>query len=280
METFIDQPANENSGGDLREFREVIARKDEFEARGWMVLEGRHLFDRLLYAGRSPLAVLCVPALDAEMRRLAGGRWPVFSLPEPEIGSLAGFPFHRGVLTLAIRPEIPDFSKGWTPPGDGLVLALPRITDEANLGAILRSAAAFGAATVLLGRGCADPFSRKSLRAGMGAALRLAMYRADPESLKVLRRSGFAVAAAHRSEGSLSLDAFEPAPRQVLVFGHESEGVPTDWLSPCDLSVWIPMEEGTDSLNVAVSAGILLWKARKRTDRVVEKSLEGAIDSV
>jgi tRNA G18 (ribose-2'-O)-methylase SpoU len=84
-----------------------------------------------------------------------------------EMAELLGFPFHRGTLALADRPKPPDPAE--LPAGHALVLW--NVTDPDNLGALIRSAAALGAARVFLGPGCADPYSRKALRASMACAL-------------------------------------------------------------------------------------------------------------
>lgn len=252
-------------------FRNLVVEAERLRAQGLLVLEGRHLFNRLLEGGGQPEAVLCVPALLDEMNGLSNGRWPVFALSEPEIGRLVGFSFHRGLLAVARRPTVSPFEGTAGLPRSVGVVALPRITDEFNLGAILRCAAAFGVRTVLLGHGCGDPFSRKALRSGMGASLRLQLYSAQPNALVALHQNGYRILAAHRSTAAVSLDEVTPQAPWVVVFGHETEGVPPDWFRECEQTVWIPMEGGMDSLNVAVSAGIVLWElVRKRRSVRIE----------
>lgn len=230
---------------------------------GLMALEGRHLVLRYVTSVGPLHAVVCVPSAAEEMTALSRGRWPVWIMPEPELGRWAGYPFHRGVLGLAARPLLLRWEDPVQPPVRMLVL--PQITDEANLGAIARSAAAFGFGAVVLGPGCADPFSRKAIRTAMGWSLKLAWYQVEgPDFLPTLAREGWQVVAAHRDGNERSLWDWIPGRRLVLLLGHETNGVPAEWLKGCDLTTWIPLEGGVESLNVAVSAGILLSYVSRR----------------
>jgi RNA methyltransferase, TrmH family len=132
------------------------------------------------------------------------------------------------------------------------------IQDPGNLGAILRSAAAFGFQEALLGPGCADPFSPRALRGGMGAAFLLPLRRVERLPL-----DGGRWYALDGGEGSLPMaraDLSEPV--RILV-GNEGHGWRDEALPPEVARLAIPME-GVESLNAAVAAGIACFETARR----------------
>lgn len=226
-----------------------------------MVLEGRILLDKALDAGLGIEAALCVPADLAAIEARAAGAFPVASLPSPEIAALAGFGFHRGVLALARRPEIPAPGADGAAVPDGHVLVLWNVTDPENLGLLSRSAAALGAAAIALGPGCADPFSRKALRTSMGNLLSRPLLRVDAASLAALRGPDRLLAAAALGPRSRDLRDFDPAGHAVaLVLGNEGYGLPDGIVDACDAALVVPMASGVDSLNVAAAGAVMMWE--------------------
>lgn len=132
------------------------------------------------------------------------------------------------------------------------------IQDPGNLGAILRSAAAFGFDEALLGPGCADPFSPKALRGSMGAAFLLPLRRADAIPFDAGRWY-----ALDGGEGALPLaDANLAAPLRLLI-GNEGHGWRHVELPPHVRRLAIPIR-GVESLNAAVAAGIACFEAARR----------------
>ena len=132
------------------------------------------------------------------------------------------------------------------------------IQDPGNLGAILRSAAAFGFQEALLGPGCVDPFSPKALRGSMGAAFLLAIRR--PECLLLDGGKWFAL---HGGKGALRLDEAElQEPVRILV-GNEGHGWKDMDLPPEVRYLAIPIQ-GMESLNAAVAAGIACYEVDRR----------------
>lgn len=151
-----------------------------------------------------------------------------------------------------------------TPRDDSFWIALDRIQDPGNLGSILRSADAFGAAGVILVDATADPFDPASVRASMGSIFALKLCRSDTESLLDWKRAGGwhlvgAAGAASRSFREVDY----PTPL-VLFMGSEREGLTAVQQAACDDLVRIPMTGRADSLNVSVAAGILLAEIASR----------------
>lgn len=177
-----------------------------------------------------------------------------------------GYPFHRGIYAVAMRPG--PRSAPLSPAG-GIWVALPELADESNLGSIIRTAAALGAAGILLSlnRG-ADPYSRKSIRHSSGAVFRLPVYQSLnlEHDLERFSEASFAILGLALTPESLPLHRLGPGDRakSVVLFGPEKGGLPQNWLDLCDRKLIIPMADGVDSLNVAACAAITLHELLRR----------------
>jgi RNA methyltransferase, TrmH family len=148
------------------------------------------------------------------------------------------------------------YERRWVTPAGPLCVALWGVRDPGNVGTILRSALAFGAASVALGPDCADPYAPKAVRASMGAIFALDVAKvADPAELP-----GTRVALVARAGEPLAGPVDQPA---TLVVGAEREGLPDDVVAQCDRIAHIPI--ASESLNAAVAASIALYEATRGT---------------
>ena len=164
--------------------------------------------------------------------------------------AFAGSPPAHALL-MELGPEL-------TGPLSARVIMPWGIQDPGNLGAILRSAAAFGFQEALLGPGCTDPFSPKALRGTMGAAFLLALRRRD----KLVPDAGkwFAL---HGGKGAVRLEQADlQEPVRILV-GNEGHGWKDAELPPVVTFLAIPIL-GMESLNAAVAAGIACYEVARR----------------
>lgn len=250
---------------DLPELSPYRSLKDRSLAGdGLFVVEGPFLVERMLASDCRPHSVLCLPEAAARFRELAGGRCPVFTSSREELARIVGYPFHRGALGCGYRPPSAPLASLLDPAsgsGRRLLLLCPDLNDDANLGSILRSAAAFGASGVLLGSRACDPYSRRALRLSMGASFFLPIARIDADERvpELIRAAGYAIYGAANRPTARPLAEVEPPSRLVVAIGNEGEGLDAIWLARCDLLVRIPMAETMDSLNAGVAAGIILY---------------------
>ena len=143
----------------------------------------------------------------------------------------------------------------------GKILALEHLADPGNLGTILRTAEAFGVGGVVLSSDCADVFSPKVLRAGMGCSFRLPIYESDdfPSALRVLSEKGIAVYGAMLCATAISVKNLRVCENIALVIGNEANGI-TPQTAEVVIPVVIPMKGRAESLNAASAASILLWE--------------------
>lgn len=240
-------------------------RDRDLRREGLLVAEGRWLVERLLASGWPVLSVACCPRFAEHFRRLAADRCPVLVVPEEELASVAGFRFHRGVLAAGRRPELRSLESllQALPAGAeaATLVICPQLTGEYNLGSIVRTAAAFGAEGLAAGSRCCDPLSRRALKVSMGAAFRLPLLALGEEerAAGLLHAAGFRIAGASVAPSARPLASFRRPARLAVVLGEEAEGLGNPWEARCDELLTIPMPGGTDSLNVAVAAGIFLY---------------------
>jgi RNA methyltransferase, TrmH family len=232
----ITSPNNDQ----LKEIRKLAGRKWRDKTRQF-VAEGEDLLDAAAAAGWTPLAQLV-----AEDSGLPGDEVKPHLLAQvSQLGS--------GTRALAI------FGQRWAPePVGPLCLALWGVNDPGNVGTVLRSALAFGAASVALGPGTADPYGPKAVRASMGALFEVPVTRVrSPAELP-----GRTIALVARGGRPLSeVDAGEV----TLVVGAEREGLPRRVVTACDEVAHIPI--ASESLNAAMAATVALYEFDRRMAR-------------
>ncbi len=246
----------------IAEFREVRER-DLVGRRGLFVAEGAVVLE-VLAASRRHRAV----SLLLDERRLEGQAEVIARLPDEVpvhvatrsvIDAIAGFPLHRGILALGRReePVAAETLVAGLGPSAVVVVALG-IANHDNIGGIFRNAAAFGADAVLLDAASCDPFYRKAIRVSVGHVLSVPSARlpsgADPVAL--LAGAGFEVLSLSPSGRERLVDVAPPA-RAAVLLGTEGPGLAPDVIAR-SRAVSIAMAPGVDSLNVAVTSGIVL----------------------
>ncbi len=147
----------------------------------------------------------------------------------------------------------------------GLIVICHQLQDPGNLGAIIRTAEAVGAAGVAVPSNTVDPYNAKTIRASMGSILRLPLVRIGEVSpfLKKCRQKGFQTVAMVVTGGEAHFDLDLRKPTAVIV-GQEGSGLPDEILKDTDILVRIPMAEEIDSLNVATSAAVFLYETMRQ----------------
>lgn len=139
---------------------------------------------------------------------------------------------------------------------------LEAIQDPGNVGAILRSAAAFGVGTVVLDRACADPWSPKVLRAGMGGHFRLSVHQVSALEQAAEGFAGKLVCTVAR--GGQALRAMPLHGSVGWIFGSEGTGVSEEMRARAAIQVTVPIAPGMESLNVAAAAAVCLYERFSR----------------
>ena len=145
---------------------------------------------------------------------------------------------------------------------DEKILILDSVRDPQNVGAILRSAAAFGVDRVLMSGDCADIYNSKTVRASMGTLFRIKIdcVRDICAEITALCSRERRVFAATLNAEAKRLGEFEIRCGDCVVIGNEGHGISEETVSVCTDSVYIPMSENVESLNAATAATVLVWE--------------------
>lgn len=230
---------------------------------GRFIAEGRKVVERLVNSSYPTESLLVSTRQLHYLPDLTDHpELPVYAIPPDQAEQLLGFQFHAGILGCGIRNHRATLDELLTPVGPRrVVVAADRLTDPENLGTLIRLCTGFGVSGLLLGPGCADPFSRRTLRVSMGNLLRLPVRESTDLlcDLRELRSRGLPAVATVLDPRAIPLTAFQPPASCVLLLGNESVGLSPEIVAASEHLVTIPMHHGTDSLNVSIAAAITLY---------------------
>jgi len=140
------------------------------------------------------------------------------------------------------------------------LLLLDRVQDPGNLGTMIRTADAAGMDAVILGEGCADPYNPKVIRATQGSLFHLPIMKSPLEEfIDKLQIPVYGTAL----EGGIPFEQVEKAEAFALLLGNEGQGVAKELLAKTTKNLYIPIYGKSESLNVGIAAGILMYYLRK-----------------
>ncbi len=254
--TVVRSRANPRVRRWQRLVRDARARRAEERA----LIEGPRLVAAYLDCGGKPEALIVSEdrILGRELDVVAerAGISPVL-VSSAVFRALAGAQTPQGIAAeIALptaRPSLPD---------SPCCVLLDGIQDAGNVGAVLRSAAAFGVRDVLVGPGCADPWSPKVLRAGMGAHFALCIGASRDPVADLGRFGGTVVSTVPR--GGTPIAEAGLAGRIFWIFGAEGRGIHGPLAARANLAVTIPMPGTGESLNVAAAAAICFYERSRQ----------------
>lgn len=147
---------------------------------------------------------------------------------------------------------------------EGLVVALDGVRDPGNVGTIIRSADAAGAAAVVLGQGCVDLYNPKTVRSTMGSLFHLPIIQGDLTEMLPKAKAGGMKAIGTSLQADHSCYSYDWRQPTWLLMGSESDGLSPQVQELVDETVIIPMEGGAESLNVAMATTVLLFEALRQ----------------
>jgi tRNA G18 (ribose-2'-O)-methylase SpoU len=228
----------------------------------YFIAEGKKVVERLLQSDFQTASVFVSRKRIDEWQSKVPADVPLYIAEQDVMSDLVGFDFHVGVVGCGVRRPSPSLEQIFPKDSPRLtVVACPNCDNPENMGAIVRISAAFGIDGLLLGKGCCDPFARRVIRVSMGTAFSLPIIESIDLSSDLQRLKnewGFELAGTVLDEDAEELDVAHRRARFGLLMGNEDIGLGETWTDLCDRKLTIPMCRGTDSLNVAVAAGIVL----------------------
>ena len=230
------------------------------------IIEGRRALDAAL-TGNAPLVdcvvteeALADPEVQSLLERVAV---PVYTTDPDTLATLTDVSTPQGLLAVVERRLVEPDTLADRLDADATLLFLDGVQDPGNVGTLIRTAAWFGADAVAAGPGTAGLYGPKVMRAATGGHWALTLSRTDVpgDLLDQLRRSGWALYGADLT--GVSADSWTPDEPSVLVLGSEAHGLSPAVLDRLDTPVSLPgapSRPASESLNVAVAGGILIYE--------------------
>lgn len=247
--------------------------RDGKEPGEFVLVEGIRLCEDVLAAGISIKMVFVDPAIanekriDSLLKRLDKKGAMIIEVEEKLLRTISDTANPQGIAMIAERRK---FSSESVSPEDLLAAPAPAfyfygVNNPLNIGAAIRSAAAAGSPAIFISPNGCNAFSSKSNRAAMGANFRIPVFEnfQISDALKICTESGCKTAAAvlNAEVGYTEIDWRSVG---MVVFGSEAHGLDKDFLKQIPLRFTIPMLNGVESLNLAVTAGVVAFEARRQ----------------
>jgi len=246
----------------IQEIRHLHTPKGR-RSQGLFLVEGTHLLQESLTAQWPLHSLYFTPDWDVAhpgFRQRLPPTLPTYVVSEGVLQALSTTTTPDGIVAVAHRPSSLD-----PPPWFRLGLALETLQDPGNVGTILRTAVAAGAEGLWLTPDSVDPDHPKLLRASAGQWFHLPpRVLGDPEAFfTTCRQRGIQILAT-ASQGSRSYWEVDLRPPSLILLGNEGAGLSPQWLDYADLRVSIPMHPQVESLNVGISAGLILYEVYRQ----------------
>lgn len=178
--------------------------------------------------------------------------------------SIAATENSQGIVLIAQRPQHTAVSWAKT----RLAVFLYEINNPSNLGAVVRTAEAAGVDCLFVSENSTDAFSAKAIRAAMGSCFRLPIVtNAKIEEILDSAKSNGIVTVAADVDAEISYTSIDWTVPSLVIVGSEAHGLPPEILEKVDQPIKIPMSGNVESLNLAVSIGIILFEAARQSHR-------------
>ena len=258
--TYIVDPADPRVD-DYRELNSIAVRA-ELEGAEFFMGEGYVPIERMLDSGHRMRSVLLHPK---RLKRfiptmahpeLAGV--PVYVAEQDVIAEIVGFNMYRSVLASGFRapmPTVADLARSCR-----RLVVLEALNDDQNVGAIARTARAFGIDGIVISPNCNDPYQRRTVRVSMGEILHMPVARASaddwPSAIDTLHANGFETWAMTPDVDAVDLWDMAVADKVAIVLGAEGHGLETATKDAATHRVRIPISSVVDSLNVGHAAAV------------------------
>ncbi|MFA6431848.1 MAG: RNA methyltransferase [Candidatus Margulisiibacteriota bacterium] len=227
--------------------------------KGLFIVEGPHLVEEaieqiefLLYSRKYPV-----------LKVLMGKGVPCSLITEKEFSQVSQVEAPQGILAVAREKNFVLESLFRKP--DPLIVICAGIQDPGNLGTIIRTADAAGAAGVILSKGTVDLYNQKVIRSSMGSIFHLPIISGIDlaETIGKLKEKGVKILAADADGKKIYFESDLKGPLAILL-GNEGSGIESNIIGYSDETVSIPMPGRAESLNAGVSAGIIIYEALKQ----------------
>lgn len=255
---------NNQAVKDLVRLKKAGARKEQ----GLIIIDGAREIELAVKSGLKIERLFYCPALIKAANGAAGkffdlGEEKIIEVSEPVFNKICYKENPDGFLATATRPR-EMFLTDFKPDKNPLIIILENVEKPGNLGAILRTAYAVGAAAVIINDNQTDIYNPNVIRASEGYVFTEKIIKASvAETIKWLKDKQIKSFGATNS-GSKNYFKTDLNGPTAIVFGSEAKGLSSEWLKAADILIKIPMLTGIDSLNVSVAAAVILFEALRQ----------------
>lgn len=230
--------------------KEVVKLHQKKNRDEYIIIEGKKALDGAIEAGFKVWGIFSPHLNILETME----KYDTYLVNEKIMSKISTTESAPNVLAVIERPKY-DINKF---KGFKKIILLDEIKDSGNLGTIIRTAAAFDIDGIMLFGECTDEFSPKTIRSAAGNVFKTPVVHCTLGELKDFKKTHKMVSTVVNSKNSIR--SFTPKEPCIVMFGSEANGLCNDLLTLCDDSYTIPMKSGVESLNLAVSAGIVLYE--------------------
>lgn len=247
------------------ECSDLVKDKKARDASGLFAVEGIKLFEEALCSGMEIKSVFFTEkALGIYREKIeASGVSELYLVSDEVYDKMSDESAPQGIFAVVKKPVKEKITKEALKEGSFVILE--DIQNPLNIGAVLRCCYSLGFEKVIFSSGCTDIYSPKCARAAMGSLFKVKAY--FPENLtdtvNELTSVGNRVFCTSLGERSVKLGDFDFLSSDSFVIGNEGHGASDNLMNSCSHSLFIPMNEGAESLNAATAAAIVMWEMKK-----------------
>ncbi|MBS4199923.1 RNA methyltransferase [Bacillus sp. FJAT-49732] len=240
----------------VKEWKKLLAKKDR-DITGRYIIEGEHLIEEALETN-DVIELILQENIKLPDSWLTSDIPPVTTISADISKIISDTKTPQGVFAVCRKKEHTiDLTK------HKRFLLFDGVQDPGNIGTMIRTADAAGIDVVILGEGSGDVYNPKVIRSAQGSHFHLPIILGNLHTwIETLKKSGIPVYGT-ALEGAVSYKEVSPSDSFALIVGNEGAGVASDILNKTDRNLYIPIYGKSESLNVAVAAGILLYYLRK-----------------
>ena len=234
----------------VKQWKKLLTKKER-DHTGLFLIEGFHLVEEALKAGELVVEIIVSEQVGLPPRWDSGST-PVFTVTEEISNALSDTEAPQGIYAVCRQPNM-EAADAKT------FLLIDAVQDPGNLGTMIRTADAAGIDTVIVGKGSVDSFNSKVLRSAQGSHFHLPIIRGDlHEWMEELKSRNIPIYGTALENASVYTET-APSEKFALIVGNEGNGVNKDLLANTTTNLYIPIYGKSESLNVAVATGVLLY---------------------
>lgn len=243
----------------VKHWKKLVLTRKERDTAGEFLVEGFHLVEEALKNDGTILALIVRDGVEIP------SAWNIEGIHIVEVNNavareIAETERSQGIFAHCRQPQEDEEQYSFWKK----LLLIDSVQDPGNVGTMIRTADAAGMDAVILGKGTADPYNPKTVRAAQGSHFNIPVVRGElTEWVERLKEAGVRVLGTGL-ENAVTHSAIEVQSEFALIVGNEGSGVDPELLSLADDTVMIPLYGKAESLNVAVATGILLYTYSKR----------------